>query len=177
MILSKFTVSFRIYILFVLIFFFHCFGLNEVFVTENEVPAYILYNEGVQFQVQGLLNQAVQKYSEALLLKPRLFEALNNLGVIYSKGNDDELTMSIHLETVDAADDPVKKSIALNNVGNFFLLRAGRDVSLLQKAADYFDEALACNPENLEAIFNRGKAWDELGRPGMAESFYRRSKL
>jgi len=175
MILSKFTVSFRIYILFVLIFFFHCFGLNEVFVTENEVPAYILYNEGVQFQVQGLLNQAVQKYSEALLLKPRLFEALNNLGVIYSKGNDDELTMSIHLETVDAADDPVKKSIALNNVGNFFLLRAGRDVSLLQKAADYFDEALACNPENLEAIFNRGKAWDELGRPGMAESFYRRT--
>ena len=66
------------------------------------------YNQGVELQQQGFLNQAIQKYRNAIELDDRIEQAFCNLGLIY-----------IAQRNFAKASDAFKKAIVLNRGKTF----------------------------------------------------------
>jgi TPR repeat len=58
---------------------------RTVHVKQADIPAYMLYNEGVSLTAQGNIASAVQQYIAAIALKEDLFDAHLNAGLLLGR--------------------------------------------------------------------------------------------
>jgi tetratricopeptide (TPR) repeat protein len=58
---------------------------RTVHVKQADIPAYMLYNEGVALTAQGNIAAAVQQYIAAIALKENLFDAHLNAGLLLGR--------------------------------------------------------------------------------------------
>ncbi len=109
------------------------------------------YNQGVELQQQGFLNQAIQKYKSALEADDRIERAYCNLGLIY-----------IAQRNFSKASDAFKKALAmkpnnpfsLNGMGSVFFSKGK-----LQEAMERWQKAVEVDPNFFSAYFNMANAW------------------
>ncbi|MBX9687947.1 MAG: tetratricopeptide repeat protein [Candidatus Obscuribacterales bacterium] len=109
------------------------------------------YNQGVELQQQGFLNQAIQKYKNALAADDRIERAHCNLGLIY-----------IAQRNFAKASDAFKKALALKANNPFSLNGMGSvyySKGKLQDAMERWQKAVEVDPNFFSAYFNMANAW------------------
>jgi tetratricopeptide (TPR) repeat protein len=126
----------------------------------------INYSLGYEFQFQGRLDDAIERYRRALQVDPDYVEAYINIGVaLEMKGQLDEaeghLRRALQLAPSDAN--------VYIDLANVYQLRGGFD-----KAIDYFKEALKINPNDVEAYIDLGIILASADRFGEAADCFRR---
>lgn len=109
------------------------------------------YNQGVELQQQGFLNQAIQKYKSAIEADDRLEQAFCNIGLIY-----------IAQRNFAKASDAFKKAIVLKPSNPFSLNGMGSVLYSKGKVADAMEKwqkAIEVDPNFYSAYFNMANAW------------------
>jgi Flp pilus assembly protein TadD len=136
-------------------------GLERAAVTAFERAAQAkpgaptLYRLGTLLARSGETAKAGAAFEQALVIKPDLAEANNDLGALLAQGGDvDAAIARFRLALTSIPDYPD----ALNNLG-YALLLTGRD----QEARALYEKALALQPDFPEALNNLGLL---LGRAG-----------
>lgn len=110
------------------------------------------YNQGVEFQQQDMLNQAIQKYKHAIELDERLERAWCNLGLIYTSQRN-----------FSRANDAFKKALVLKPNNPYSLNGMGSVLyskNKLPEAMEKWQKAIEVDPNFFSVYFNMGNAWD-----------------
>ncbi len=110
------------------------------------------YNQGVEFQQQDMLNQAIQKYKHAIELDERLERAWCNLGLIYTSQRN-----------FSKANDAFKKALVLKPNNPYSLNGMGSVLyskNKLPEAMEKWQKAIEVDPNFFSVYFNMGNAWD-----------------
>lgn len=109
------------------------------------------YNQGVELQQQGFLNQAIQKYKAAIDADDRLEQAFCNIGLIY-----------IAQRNFAKASDAFKKAIVLKPTNPFSLNGMGSVLyskGKVQEAMEKWQKAIDVDQNFYSAYFNMANAW------------------
>ncbi len=109
------------------------------------------YNQGVELQQQGFLNQAIQKYKSAIDADDRLEQAFCNLGLIY-----------IAQRNFAKASDAFKKAIVLKPSNPFSLNGMGSVLyskGKVTEAMEKWQKAIEVDQNFYSAYFNMANAW------------------
>jgi len=109
---------------------------------------------------------AIEYFNSALEIRPKSAEALYNKGMYYQTMNDFEEAEKTYYQLLKA--DP-NNVLAYYNLGFLFLT----EYLSFDTAAAYFDSAATVRPDYIQAIYNRGLAYEEMGLFGEAENSYR----
>ncbi|MBY0356589.1 MAG: tetratricopeptide repeat protein [Candidatus Obscuribacterales bacterium] len=138
------------------------------------------YNAGVTLHQQGFLNQAIQKYKEAITADERIEAAYCNLGLIYCAQKNWARAM-----------DTFKKAIALKKDNPFTLNGMGSVLyskGKLKEAIEHWQKALEADSKFASAYFNIGNAYENekdldkalsnyvlsiKANPAMADAYYK----
>ena len=116
----------------------------------------LLYQQGLAFHRQGLLDQAKQAYEQAVCINPRYAPALHTLGVIASQANDPATGVSL-----------ITSALAIEPNNPVFLTNASSALLSLQRfdeALSHCKQALSCKSNHLPALRNQGIALSGLLR-------------
>jgi Tfp pilus assembly protein PilF len=146
-------------------------GLERAAVTALERAAQAkpgastLYRLGTLLARSGETDKARAAFEQALILKPDLAEAHNDLGALLAQGGD--LDAAISRFRAALASIPEYPD-ALNNLG-YALLLSGRD----QEARGLYEKALALQPDFPEALNNLGLLLGRAGDFDGAERYFR----
>ena len=107
-----------------------------------------LYNKALVLKAAGQLDAAIEKYEEAILIRPDFFEAF------YNKGNAHRDNKQIHeaIACYDAA-IVIKPDFVMTYLtkGNAY-----KDIKKFDWALECYDKAIQLNPRYSEAFSNRG---------------------
>lgn len=109
------------------------------------------YNQGVELQQQGFLNQAIQKYKAALEADDRIERAYCNLGLIF-----------IAQRNFSKASEAFKKALSLKPNNPFSLNGMGSvyySKGKSQEAMVRWQKAVEVDPNFFSAYFNMANAW------------------
>ena len=114
---------------------------------------------------QNDLDQAIEKYQDALRIDPKYAQAYNNLGIALHKLNKTEDSIKVYNKAIS-----IKKNFAeaFNNLGNAF-----RELKKTKESINYFQKAIRIKPRYAEAFNNLGSAHEELGNKKMAVKNYK----
>jgi hypothetical protein len=165
-----------------------------LYVEEEDIPAYVSFNEGVAAEGRydsgaGRYDSgaALHYYLEALRMKPNLYEALLNLGCLYDKLSEAEASESPGLSEdhaematrtfnslLSASPPPSFAAGAYNNLGHIAHKRSSNDVLALPVAVSFYEKAIAQDPAHTDSLYNLGKVLQELGRWEEARAAYER---
>jgi tetratricopeptide (TPR) repeat protein len=107
--------------------------------------------EGIEDAGRGDIDQAIQKYNQALEKRPEYPEALYNRGLAYLEKKDDERAMSDFNRAIAAKSDFAEARVGL---GNVYLNRDEDD-----KALEQYELALGVNDKLPEAYINLGHVY------------------
>ncbi|MGJ7914684.1 tetratricopeptide repeat protein, partial [Massilia sp. LXY-6] len=121
-----------------------------------EPRAESLFAQGLEWHRQGLLEQALAAYEQALQLQPGYFDVLHHIGILaYQAGDYASAGQFLHAAIeVDGSTAPV-----WNTLGNVMKAR-GR----LEAAVAGYSQALAIAPAYADAHYNCANALQALGR-------------
>lgn len=109
------------------------------------------YNQGVELQQQGFLNQAIQKYKSALVIDDRIERAHCNLGLIYiAQRNFSKASEAFKKALVLKPNNP----FSLNGMGSVFYSKGK-----LADAMERWQKAVESDPNFFSAYFNMANAW------------------
>ena len=112
--------------------------------------------DAMNFQHQGLFDDAEKAFARTVKENPKYFDALHLYGLFkYQRGQFNEALMFI----AKAGEINPRSANALNSLG-VILARLGRQVEALAN----FDAALKIEPNHLQALSNRCNVVNELGR-------------
>jgi tetratricopeptide (TPR) repeat protein len=124
-----------------------------------------LYRLGTLLEKTGEMARARSAFERALVLKPDLAEANNDLGALLAQGGDlDGAIARFRAALASTPDYPD----ALNNLG-YALLLTGRD----DEARVLYEKALALQPDFPEALNNLGLLFGRGGDMDRAERYFR----
>jgi tetratricopeptide (TPR) repeat protein len=126
----------------------------------KELSAIEWFENGKAFGESGNHNEAINAYSRAIELNPKLANAYNNRGVAY-----------YHLGNHQQAIRDYDKAIELNPKGANAYNNRGAAYNRLgnyQQAIRDFDKAIELNPKGALAYVNRGAAYGMFGKPELA---------
>ncbi len=123
------------------------------------------FDLGIALQSQGNLDEAIENFRKAILIKPDFVGAYINLGLACEAQGK-----------LDAAVETFRKAVSLNpdnadiyfNLGNV-LKKQGR----AGEAIDLFRKTIALNPKDAEAYYNMGNALQDTGELDGAVNSYR----
>jgi Flp pilus assembly protein TadD len=132
-----------------------------------EPQAELLFSQGLDWHRQGLLEQALAAYEQALQLQPGQFDVLHHIGILAWQAGD-LATAEQFLHAAREADGGV--SALHSNLGNV-LKAAGR----VEAALDSYARALELDPANVDAYYNCGNALQALRRFDAALACYDRA--
>ena len=133
--------------------------------AEANPGAPTLYRLGTLLAKTGETARARSAFERALLLKPDLSEANNDLGALLAQGGDlDAAIVRFRAALASTPDYPD----ALNNLG-YALLLTGRD----DEARALYEKALALQPDFPEALNNLGLLFGRGGDMERAERYFR----
>jgi len=124
-----------------------------------------LYRLGTLLARSGETVKARAAFEHALVLKPDLAEANNDLGALLAQGGDLDAAISRFRAALGSMPDYPD---ALNNLG-YALLLTGRE----QEARTLYEKALALQPDFPEALNNLGLLVGRAGDMDRAERYFR----
>ena len=129
------------------------------------VNNFIIHNNlGVTLMRQGMDQEAVTHYMNALKIKPGYADAYYNLGVLLARQGKDQEAMAYFVEALRIKPNTAK---AHNDLGAI-LYKQGN----IQEAVAHFSEAVHINPNYAEAQYNLGTALVQQGRDEEAFSHF-----
>jgi len=111
---------------------------------------------------------ALEYFNTALELKPKSAEAYYHKGMFLQAGNRIDRARNTYFDMLKA--DP-KNVLAYYNLGYLYLT----EYLAFDTAVAYFDSAIVARPDYVEAIYNRGLAYEEMELYGEAENSYRQA--
>jgi tetratricopeptide (TPR) repeat protein len=130
-------------------------GLWEDVVRKSPLKARGHYNLGKAYHEKGLVDESMEQYRTAILLRPNHVDAYNNLGLIYFKRG---LTnKAIGLFRIALEMDPAHADLHYNL--GIALKSSGRT----DEALRHTQRAVVLKPDNYEAHFNLGMLYLEKG--------------
>jgi tetratricopeptide (TPR) repeat protein/peroxiredoxin len=133
--------------------------------AEANPGAPTLYRLGTLLAKTGETARARAAFERALVLKPDLAEANNDLGALLAQGGDLDAAISRFRAALASTPDYPD---ALNNLG-YALLLTGRD----DEARSLYEKALALQPDFPEALNNLGLLFGRGGDMDRAERYFR----
>lgn len=113
-----------------------------------------LFRKGVELGQQGLKDQALSHYIQAIALKPDFFEAHYNSAIIYRDGNKTELALRSFLQCATIKPD----ADTYINMGPLF-----HSLGMFKEALNYYKHALAFKPNHVDTMNNLGALYSQLG--------------
>lgn len=111
---------------------------------------------------------ALEYFNSALDLRPKSAEAFYHKGMFLQAGNRMDRARDTYKQLLQA--DP-NNVLAFYNLGYLYLT----EYLEFDTAVAYFDSAIVAKPDYLEAIYNRGLAYEEMELYGKAETSYRQA--
>ena len=125
------------------------------------------YNLGIEYQKQGLLDEAAEEYKKALLIQTDSIKTLTNLGLVYAARGDmrDAITTFLHIQRIDPEYAPAR-----NNLGVVLSRMGDYDAAITE-----FREVLRINANDPEAHYNLGLIFTAQGKPDSAIVEYQAS--
>ena len=124
-----------------------------------------LYRLGTLLSKSGETARARTAFERALVLKPDLAEANNDLGALLAQGGDVPAAIEHFRAALGSTPDYPD---ALNNLG-YALLLSGRD----EEARALYEKAIALQPDFPEALNNLGLLYGRGGNMERAERYFR----
>ena len=113
------------------------------------------YSAGIELQNQGLLEEAIAEYDEAISIDPDFVEAYSSRGVAYALLNEDEKAIQDFSEAIRLSPDSAD---VYKNRGDIYF-RQGE----FQRAVEDYDEAIRLTPRLSQPSIDVGFAYGELG--------------
>ena len=135
--------------------------------VQGNPTASIFYRLGSLLEKSGQLAKARAAYERALILKPDLAEAHNDLGTLLAQGGDVPAALR-HFRAALAASP--NAADVLTNLG-YALLLAGQ----IAEARQHYEKALSIQPDLPEALNNLGLILGRAGEIDNAEKYFRRA--
>lgn len=124
----------------------------------------LLYQQGLAFHRQGMLDKAKQAYQQAVKLNPRHAPALHTLGVLASQANDPKSGLQLIAQALSV--EP-QNPVFLTNASNALI-----SLKRFDEALALCEQALTLKPDHFSALRNQGVALVALMRhPEAIESF------
>jgi len=148
------------------------------------------YNNGIELQEQGQLQEAIEEYDEVIRIDPERADAYHNRGTAYYRLEQYEQAIADYDEVIRL--DPERTDAYYNRALAYYKLEqygqaiadyyqvirldpdnadayrnrgvAYGKLGKFQKAIENYDEAIRLNPEYASAYYNRGIAYDKLGK-------------
>ena len=133
-------------------------------VQDIHKSAYTKFYEARTFQIKGQYQQAIEHYTQALELEPRLTAAYNNRGNSHYHNGDYEIAIQDYDKAL--AIDPGHAD-AYSNRGNAY--KASGDLAL---AIQEYNRSLELDPNSAETYYNRGNAYMDIGDLDLAIQDY-----
>jgi tetratricopeptide (TPR) repeat protein len=130
--------------------------MSEQMRARIEPQAELLFAQGLAWHRQGLLEQALAAYEQALRLQPGYFDVLHHIGILAYQAGDyatAEQVLYAAIE-IDGSTAPV-----WNALGNVMKARGRLDAAVAGYA-----QALSIDPACFDAHYNCGNALQALGR-------------
>lgn len=111
------------------------------------------------------LDQAIRSYCDAITLNPNDARAYSKVGIaLWEKDYLEEALVAYH----KAVELSPENEYAQNNLGILYL----DGLADAEEALEYFEEAIALNPNYTLAYFNAGRASQEMGFTNDAANYY-----
>ncbi len=111
------------------------------------------------------LDKAIKAYCDAITLNPEEYSAYSKVGIaLWEKDYLEEALVAYH-KAVELKPD---NEFAQNNLGILYL----DGLMDAEEALEYFEEAIALNPNYTLAYFNAGRASQEMGFTNDAANYY-----
>lgn len=111
------------------------------------------------------LDQAIRSYCDAITLNPDDARAYSKVGIaLWEKDYLEEALVAYH----KAVELSPENEYAQNNLGILYL----DGLADVEEALEYFEEAIALNPNYTLAYFNAGRASQEMGFTNDAANYY-----
>ena len=111
------------------------------------------------------LDRAIRAYCDAITLKPEDSKAYSKAGIaLWEKDYLEEALVAYH----KAVELNPENEFAQNNLGIIYL----DGLADAEQALEYFEEAIALNPNYTLAYFNAGRASQEMGFTNDAANYY-----
>ena len=111
------------------------------------------------------LDKAIKSYCDAITLNPEEYSAYSKVGIaLWEKDYLEEALVAYH-KSVELKPD---NEYAQNNLGILYL----DGLMDAEEALEYFEEAIALNPNYTLAYFNAGRASQEMGFTNDAANYY-----
>jgi tetratricopeptide (TPR) repeat protein len=126
--------------------------------------------------IYSVLNHklTVDYYNNALQARPNSLEARYNLALFIQHNGLFNEAIDIYLEIIELASSMpgnIYLAQAYHNLGYIYMVE-GEDID---KAIPYFEKAIENKPKYVEAIYNLGLAYEEIGRKEEAIKLYKRT--
>jgi tetratricopeptide (TPR) repeat protein len=113
---------------------------------------------------------ALEYFNSALAINPNSAEAFYHKGMFFQAGSRIDQARDTYFELLQA--DP-NNVLGYYNLGYLYLT----EYLAFDTAVAYFDSAAAVRPDYIDAIYNRGLAYEEMELYGEAEDNYRQALL
>jgi len=113
---------------------------------------------------------ALEYFNSALSISPKSAEAFYHKGMFFQAGNRIDQARDTYFEMLQA--DP-NNVLGYYNLGYLYLT----EYLAFDTAVAYFDSAATVRPDYVDAIYNRGLAYEEMELYGKAEDNYRQALL
>lgn len=111
------------------------------------------------------LDKAIRAYCDAITLDPEEYRAYSKVGIaLWEKDYLEEALVAYH----KAVELKPENEFAQNNLGILYL----DGLMNAEEALEYFEEAIALNPNYTLAYFNAGRASQEMGFTNDAANYY-----
>lgn len=102
--------------------------------------------QGVEFEDQGRVEDAMRAYAKAIELNPSAVDAWTNLGSLHHKCGDNDDAIKCWLKALEINPEHVA---SVYNLGVIF-----DDIGLLRSAECCYKRALALNPKHADSYYN-----------------------
>lgn len=141
------------------------FWLSAIKDSPNSPGA--LNGVGLIYQKEGKIEEAIDSFRKAVLIRPKYANAYNNLGNLF-----------VEIEKNDEAVELFKKAIevnpkyleAYNNLGNVY-----SDMGRKDEAIVLYKKVIELNAEDLDAYYNLGNTYIDMGKTGEAILSFKRA--
>jgi cytochrome c-type biogenesis protein CcmH/NrfG len=122
---------------------------------------------GVTLQDQGKLEEAIEAYNKAIIIKPDNAEAYYNMGIVLKDQGKLEEAIEAYNKALAIKPDFAE---AYYNMGN-----ALREQGKLEEAIEAYNKALAIKPDHADTYNNMGNALQEQGKLEEAIEAYKKA--
>ncbi len=123
-------------------------------------------NLGLDSQVNGFYNEAIEYYKKAIEINPKNIEAYKKIGDCYDYNNQEDESIKYYKKAIEI--DPNYKD-AYNNIGLFYSKQKQYD-----KAMKYYKKAIEIDPNYKGAYYNIGLCYSKQKQYDKAVVYYKK---